>query len=212
MRFIVDRRAVYSATALIFIGVLASFALGGTLTLTDAGMVLENGTINMGNNNAIWMENSSGTPSPVLFLDSNNHLHLGYGTDGAGGGLDIMKTKIPFDMSNQIISNIGADSTDFGTSGQLTIGPSSAVDALFLDQDEEANALYIDSEATTNTSAGALLNLDALMTPAIYMKPLATAPATCTEGSFYADDSGSFCYCNDTDTWHDLVDSGGACT
>lgn len=49
------------------------------------------------------------------------------------------------------------------------------------------------------------------LTPVINLPPIATAPATCSQGDEYMDTSGARCTCNQPDTWQKM-NAMGSCT
>lgn len=117
----VEKRAVYASTALIIIVGLASLVWGGTLTLTDEAVVYDGVSINMSNNKAIWIKNSSGTYGAMLYVDPSDRLQIGYGLSSGVSTIKKIVMKEPMDMSNYPISNIGDSGTDFDSSGGLTL-------------------------------------------------------------------------------------------
>jgi hypothetical protein len=75
-------------------------------------------------------------------------------------------------------------------------------------QDNATDDQYSLSVQQDGTAPGIFINLGVNSSGHIEMNPRVDAPATCTEGTLYADTSGALCYCYTGNTWENLGTHG----
>lgn len=186
-------------------------SLGAEIDVEDAnaGRWLFEGTTQSRTAIMIRHSTTTDTVSPTLeFCNDTNEDECVYLSVDTDGNLEFR------DDAGALLAEVDADGDLHvdGTTGDLKLDGDSP-DIWIGDGNNTADPriLFRTSNAATITydQSDFQLNLGAIKE--LELTPIATAPATCTEGSIYADDSGALCYCETANTWTSLGGSG-ACT